>query len=55
MHDGNFSQSHLFDQYPEDDVHLTDGELFMVARQRYKEHIDTAIEIKDVSSLSFSP
>lgn len=46
--DGNFSQAHLAQKFPRDDVWLTDGELFMVARSRYRSHLKVAIEIKEV-------
>lgn len=49
VHDGNFSQAHLAQRTPEDDVWLTDGELLMVARKRYLEHLKVAIEIKEVN------
>lgn len=49
--DGNFSQAHLRQKNPEDDVWLTDGELFMVARARYREHLKVAIEIREVRNI----
>lgn len=47
--DGNFSQAHLAQRTPDDDVWLTDGELLMAARARYLEHLKVAIEIKEAS------
>lgn len=35
-------------KHPEDDVHLTNGDGFMVAEGRYKEHLKVATEIKEV-------
>jgi hypothetical protein len=46
--DGNFSAEQLKMKHPEDDVHLTDGDGFMVTDSRYKEHLKVAKEIKQV-------
>lgn len=46
--DGNFSAEQLKMKHPEDDVHLTNGDGFMVAEGRYKEHLKVAKEIKEV-------
>lgn len=48
MFDGNFSAEQLKMKHPEDDVHLTNGDGFMVAEGRYKEHLKVAKEIKEV-------
>ncbi|KAH9474718.1 hypothetical protein JR316_0013183 [Psilocybe cubensis] len=45
--DGNFKADHLQQRNSADDVWLTDGESFMTNNQRYKRHLDTAIEIKE--------
>lgn len=52
--DGNFSQQHLAQKFPGDDVWLTNGDLFMVARARYKSHLKVAIEIKEVRNALMS-
>ena len=46
--DGNFSAEQLKMKRPEDDVHLTDGDGFMVQEGPYREHLKVAIEIKEV-------
>ena len=38
---------------PEDDVHLTDGNSFMVSAGSYKEHLKVAKEIKEVRAQLF--
>ncbi|KAG1849004.1 hypothetical protein F4604DRAFT_1935084 [Suillus subluteus] len=37
--DGNFKAEHLHPTHPEDEVWLTNGQSFMVARARYKAHL----------------
>ena len=37
--DGNMKLAHLNMKRPEDDVSLSDGELFMVKRKPYVEHL----------------
>ncbi|KAG1846470.1 hypothetical protein F4604DRAFT_1595029, partial [Suillus subluteus] len=37
--DGNFKAEHLHPMHPEDEVWLTDGQCFMVARARYQVHL----------------
>ncbi|KAG0692273.1 hypothetical protein DFH29DRAFT_985846 [Suillus ampliporus] len=37
--DGNFKAEHLHPAHPEDEVWLTDGQSFMVARARYQAHL----------------
>lgn len=48
--DGNFSQSHLKQKRPDDDVWLTAGEGMMTERTRYEKHLQVAIEVKEVCS-----
>ncbi|KAG0701033.1 hypothetical protein DFH29DRAFT_876211 [Suillus ampliporus] len=40
--DGNFKAEHLHPAHPEDEVWLTDGQSFMVARARYQAHLGMA-------------
>ncbi|KAG0699572.1 hypothetical protein DFH29DRAFT_877228 [Suillus ampliporus] len=40
--DGNFKAEHLHLAHPEDEVWLTDGQSFMVARARYQAHLGMA-------------
>ncbi|KAG1891922.1 uncharacterized protein F5891DRAFT_1197209 [Suillus fuscotomentosus] len=40
--DGNFKAEHLYPTHPEDEVWLTDGKGFMVARARYWAHLAVA-------------
>ncbi|KAI1784921.1 hypothetical protein LXA43DRAFT_1100891 [Ganoderma leucocontextum] len=44
--DGNFSAQHRQMRNPNDDVPLADGHGFMVKDHPYKEHLKTAVEIK---------
>ena len=48
--DGNMKLVHLIMKRPEDDVSLSDGELFMVKRAPYAEHIAKAPQRQTVSS-----
>jgi len=48
--DGNMQLVHLMMRRPEDDVSLSDGELFMVRRAPYSEHLSTAPQKQPVSS-----
>jgi hypothetical protein len=48
--DGNMKLVHLIMKRPEDDVSLSDGELFMVRRAPYTEHLATAPPKQPVSS-----
>jgi hypothetical protein len=48
--DGNMKLVHLIMKRPEDDVSLSDGELFMVRRARYAEHLAKAPQRQPVSS-----
>jgi hypothetical protein len=47
--DGNMKLVHLKMKRPEDDVSLSDGELFMVRRAPYAEHLATAPDKQPVS------
>lgn len=46
--DGNFKADHIKQKNDHDDVHLTDGEVFMTNSERYKLHLATAEESKQV-------
>jgi hypothetical protein len=48
--DGNMKLVHLIMKRPEDDVSLSDGELFMVKRAPYAEHLRHAPIRQPVSS-----
>ncbi|KAG1738081.1 uncharacterized protein EDB91DRAFT_1249377 [Suillus paluster] len=43
--DGNFKAEHLHPTHPEDEVWLTDGQSFMVARARYQAHLGLAKDL----------
>jgi hypothetical protein len=43
--DGNFKAEHLKMRNPEDDVALTDGDLYMVSSDNYERHLAQAREI----------
>ena len=47
--DGNFSAEHLKMKQPEEDVALSPGGRYMVEPNRYKLHLDTGKEVKQVS------
>jgi hypothetical protein len=47
--DGNMKLVHLIMRRPEDDVSLSDGELFMVKRAPYAEHVAKAAQRQPVS------
>lgn len=46
--DGNKKTDHMLMKFPEDDVWLSDGEGYFVAREPYAEHLRTAVRIKEV-------
>ena len=48
--DGNMKLVHLIMKQPEDDVSLSDGELFMVRRAPYMEHLAHAPQRQPVSA-----
>ena len=47
--DGNFSAEHLKMKQPEEDVALSPGRRYMVEPNRYKLHLNTGKEVKQVS------
>jgi hypothetical protein len=47
--DGNMKLVHQIQKRPEDDVSLSDGELFMVKRAPYAEHLTYAPQKQPVS------
>jgi len=49
--DGNFKLAHVKQKRPEDDVWLADGHGMVTEQGRYKEHIVTAVEERDVSTM----
>ena len=48
MMDGNFSAQHQHMKNPEDDVQMADGHGFMTEDKPYKDHLQTAVQIKQV-------
>jgi hypothetical protein len=50
--DGNFSAEHLKMRQPEEDVALLPGGRYMVEPRRYELHLNTGVEIKQVSALN---
>jgi hypothetical protein len=46
--DGNMQLVHLRSRRPDDDVSLSDGELFMVKRAPYAQHLATAPDRQQV-------
>jgi hypothetical protein len=53
--DGNFSAEQLRMKNPQDDVHLSNGDGFMVKTTEYKEHLHVAKEIKQVGLVKSIP
>ena len=49
--DGNFSADQTKMKCPDDDVHLTNGDGFMVTESLYQAHLKAAVEIKQVRLL----
>lgn len=47
--DGNFSAEHQRMKNPSDDVRFADGHAFMVTDGPYKEHLNTAVQFRQVS------
>jgi len=43
--DGNFKADHIKQKNPEDDVFLTNGELFMTATDSYNKHLEEATKL----------
>jgi len=52
--DGNMQLVHLKMKRPEDDVSLSDGELFIVKRAPYAEHLSSAPQRQPVSSITYN-
>jgi hypothetical protein len=50
--DGNFQAEHMRMRNPENDVPLSDGTGFMVKKAPYKLHLKSAVERKQVRSIS---
>ena len=50
--DGNFQAEHMKMRNPENDVPLSDGTGFMVSKEPYKLHLKSAVERRQVSSVS---
>ena len=50
--DGNFSAQHQQTKNPGDDVRLADGHGFMVTDAPYKQHLRTAVQVKQVSPIA---
>jgi len=52
MMDGNFQAEHMKMRNPENDVQLSDGAGFMVSNKPYELHLKSAVERRQVSSIS---
>jgi len=52
MMDGNFQAEHMRMRNPENDVPLSDGAGFMVGKKPYEEHLKSAVERRQVRSIS---
>ena len=52
MMDGNFQAEHMRMRNPENDVPLSDGAGFMVSKKPYELHLKSAVERRQVSSIS---
>ena len=50
--DGNFQAEHMRMRNPENDVPLSDGTGFMVSKKPYELHLKSAVERRQVSSIS---
>jgi hypothetical protein len=50
--DGNFQAEHMKMRNPENDVPLSEGTAFMVSRAPYKLHLQSALERRQVCSIS---
>jgi hypothetical protein len=50
--DGNFQAEHMRMKNPENDVPLSDGTGFMVSKKPYESHLKSAVERRQVSSIS---
>jgi len=52
MMDGNFQAEHMRMRNPENDVPLSDGAGFMVSKKPYELHLKSAVERRQVWSIS---
>ena len=52
MMDGNFQVEHMRMRNPENDVPLSDGTGFMVSRKPYELHLKSAVERRQVRSIT---
>jgi hypothetical protein len=52
MMDGNFQAEHMRMRNPENDAPLSDGAGFMVSKKPYELHLKSAVERRQVSSIS---
>jgi hypothetical protein len=52
MMDGNFQAKHMRMRNPENDAPLSDGAGFMVSKKPYELHLKSAVESRQVSSIS---
>jgi hypothetical protein len=52
MMDGNFQAEHMRMRNPEKDVPLSDGTGFMVSKKPYELHLKSAVEGRQVSSIT---
>jgi hypothetical protein len=50
--DGNFQAEHMRMRNPENDVPLSNGTGFMVSKELYESHLKSAVERRQVSSIS---
>jgi hypothetical protein len=53
--DGNFKADHMKMRQPDGDVALTDGQGYFVEDAPYKQHLETATEIKQVRTHLLHP
>ena len=51
VYDGNFSAEQLKMRRPDDDVRLSDGQMFMTTAPPYKQHLMVAKELKEVGDI----
>ena len=49
--DGNFTADHIKQQWPQDDIWLSDREGMIMAREPYATHLKFAKDSKDVGSI----
>jgi hypothetical protein len=52
MMDGNFKAEHMRMRNPENDVPLSDGTGFMVSKKPYELHLKSAVERRQVRSMT---